>query len=248
MNRKPSGKYPRYVSIYDDLLSEIQTGKYRPGDKLPGENELSEKYSVSRNTLRQALLLLSEDGILSNHQGKGTFVLRNSVSNGRSIAQLNDPLETLSTTPVDRIETTLEIRRISPKHQEIFHQDASKLLVLLEIVYFSQESRIGCALVFIPYDVLAADHIPLDDMDKVRAFYRSYVETEGFVADGVLRIAYARDPVTQLLAVPHKHMMMMLDEVIHAPAGEVVMTQKLFFLPDYYEFALTRKNDRIAAK
>jgi DNA-binding GntR family transcriptional regulator len=94
------------------------------------------------------------------------------------------------------------------------------------------------------YIVTAAKSIPLDDMEQVHAFYKSYLSTDGFAADSVIRLVYARDPVTSLLSIPAKHQMLMLDEVIHAPDGTVAMTQKLFFLPDYYEIALTRKNDR----
>lgn len=243
MRKMPSGRYPRYVSVYDSLLGEIQAGKYKPGDRLPSEMELAEQHNVSRNTLRQALLILQEDGFVTNHQGKGNFVMNGGARKRNSIERFNDPLQALAVNPVDEVTTQLEIRRISPKHQATFGMDASKLLVFLEMVYLSGGKKIGCALVFIPYYALSAHNVPLDDMDRVNGFYQGYIKTEGFRAESVLRIAYARDPVTTLLEVPQKHQMLMLDEVIYAPDGQVAMTQKLFFLPDDYEFTLTRKND-----
>ncbi len=47
---------------------------YMPGDKLPNENELSSLLGVSRTTLREAIRILVNDGILTVRRGKGTFV------------------------------------------------------------------------------------------------------------------------------------------------------------------------------
>ena len=45
-----------------------------PGDKLPNENELSNELGVSRATLREAIRILVNDGLLTVYRGKGTFV------------------------------------------------------------------------------------------------------------------------------------------------------------------------------
>lgn len=238
------GKYPRYVSVYDALVQEIKSGKYQSGDQLPGEKDLAIFYGVSRNTLRQALLLLQEDGLIINRQGKGTFVLSNRVISGESIDNLNDPLRVFSNEPVDRVETSLEIRKISPKHQEIFQLDGSKLLALIETVYMVGDKPVGCALSFVPYSSLAKKNVPLDDMNKVHHFYNQFITSEGMMAQSMMRVVSARDPVTSLLKVPNRHQLIMWDEIMHARNGEVAMTQKLFFLPDCYEFNLTRKNGR----
>ena len=66
-------KIPLYVSVYETITQWLKDGKYRPGDKLPGENILAEQFKVSRGTLRQAMLLLQEDGLISNHQGILSF-------------------------------------------------------------------------------------------------------------------------------------------------------------------------------
>jgi GntR family transcriptional regulator len=246
MKTKPNGSYPRYVSIYDSLLAQIQRGVYPAGSELPSENDLAVQYGVSRNTLRQALLLLAEDGCLSNHQGKGTIVLPGGIKNQPSIARLADSLTVLASVPVSKVDTSIEIRQISPKHQKLFDLDASKLLVLIKAVYCSGSAKIGCSLAFVPYDALMAQGIPLDSSRKIRDFYLHYLQTDGFHSDSALRIAYAREPVTQMLKVPGRQLMMMLDETIHGLAGEVVMTQKLFFLPDYYEFSLPRRSEHKA--
>ncbi|HAF61704.1 MAG TPA: hypothetical protein DCK95_05210 [Anaerolineaceae bacterium] len=46
----------------------------KSNEKIPGENALKEKYGVSRHTLRLALLILTEDGLIKKSQGEGTIV------------------------------------------------------------------------------------------------------------------------------------------------------------------------------
>lgn len=234
--------YPRYVTVYDELLSRIQSGQYRPGDQLPGENELSKSFAVSRNTLRQAILLLHEDGYVTMRQGKGTFVQQKTVPHKVSLEKLVNPLQSLAINPVDHVETQLEIRKISPKNQEIFRLDTSRLLVLVETVYYSAGNQIGCGLAFIPYDHFAAERIPLDDMEAVGSFYNALITRNGLIAESNLRIVNPRHPVTELLGATSQETLFMLDEVIHTPDSDVVLTQKLFFRPNAYEITIIRRN------
>ncbi len=62
------------VVIVDDIISDIQEGKYDPNDKLPSENELADKYMVPRIRIRKAYERLQELGYIYSRQGKGSFV------------------------------------------------------------------------------------------------------------------------------------------------------------------------------
>ncbi len=66
-------KKPLYLQISDALRGEINNGKYKDGEKLPSENMLARKYSVSRLTAREALSVLVSEGIIEKYQGKGYF-------------------------------------------------------------------------------------------------------------------------------------------------------------------------------
>ena len=65
----------KYLGIYNDIKSSIEDGKIKAGEKLPSENELMEKYQVSRDTIRKALDLLEEDGYIHKIKGKGSYIL-----------------------------------------------------------------------------------------------------------------------------------------------------------------------------
>ena len=64
---------PIYIKIYDKIKSAIKGGPYPPGSFLPTEQELETLYQVSRTTIRKAVKLLSDEGILSVRQGCGTM-------------------------------------------------------------------------------------------------------------------------------------------------------------------------------
>ncbi|GLZ40015.1 GntR family transcriptional regulator [Actinokineospora sp. NBRC 105648] len=65
---------PKYAAIAEDLTTKIHNGEYAPGTALPGQHELSAHYGVTLMTLRQALRVLADDGLISQEPGRGTFV------------------------------------------------------------------------------------------------------------------------------------------------------------------------------
>ncbi|WP_068618660.1 trehalose operon repressor [Paenibacillus tuaregi] len=64
-----------YLNIYNDYAQQIQRGLLSAGTKLPSESELAEKYTTTRETVRKALNLLSQNGYIHKMMGKGSFVL-----------------------------------------------------------------------------------------------------------------------------------------------------------------------------
>uniref|UniRef100_UPI0029425048 GntR family transcriptional regulator n=1 Tax=Streptococcus orisratti TaxID=114652 RepID=UPI0029425048 len=65
---------PAYVKIHDAIRKEIEEGIWKIGQRLPSERDLADVYEVSRMTLRQAITLLVDEGILERRVGSGTYV------------------------------------------------------------------------------------------------------------------------------------------------------------------------------
>ncbi|MEI8246447.1 MAG: GntR family transcriptional regulator [Lentisphaerota bacterium] len=70
-------KQSAYTKIYDELLEEIMSGKYKPLSKLETELDLAKRFSVSVGTIRNAVNCLVEDGFVVRRQGSGTYVVEN---------------------------------------------------------------------------------------------------------------------------------------------------------------------------
>ena len=66
---------PRYRRIAEELRHAITGHAYGPGGKLPSEGALAEQYEVSRGTIRQALMLLRQDGLVTSRRGTRRVVL-----------------------------------------------------------------------------------------------------------------------------------------------------------------------------
>ena len=71
----PLLEVPKYRQVYEDLLSSIQAGTFRPGDRLPSEAELGKRYETSRITVAKAVNELQLRGLVSRRAGSGTHVL-----------------------------------------------------------------------------------------------------------------------------------------------------------------------------
>jgi len=72
----PEAKRIRFawLNIKDDIMMDINKGRYRPGDRIATVTQLAEKHGVSTTTVRQALDELAMEGVLEVRQGRGTVV------------------------------------------------------------------------------------------------------------------------------------------------------------------------------
>ncbi|MGH7646999.1 MAG: FadR/GntR family transcriptional regulator [Gemmatimonadaceae bacterium] len=73
-NSTPFGRRRLVDEVIDHLRGEISSGKLPTGTRLPAEGKLTEQLGVSRTTLREAIVVLSHDGLVDVRQGDGTFV------------------------------------------------------------------------------------------------------------------------------------------------------------------------------
>ncbi|MEW1549324.1 GntR family transcriptional regulator [Streptomyces tsukubensis] len=66
--------YAPYMRVLDALSEDIREGRIGPGERLPSEAELCERFKVARETARRAVRELRERGVVYTEWGKGTFV------------------------------------------------------------------------------------------------------------------------------------------------------------------------------
>ncbi len=71
---------PLYKQVSESLLRDIQNGKYRPGQKLPSETALVQRFETSRITIGRALRELKQLGLIAGVAGSGNFVKASAAS------------------------------------------------------------------------------------------------------------------------------------------------------------------------
>jgi len=106
---------PAYLQLANILRQNVATGRLRPGDQLPSESQLCDRYGVSPMTVRRAINLLADQGVVVAEQGRGTFV--KPVAMGAAAFQLAE-LQTLLSDP-DRTSVRLLETRIVTASERI---------------------------------------------------------------------------------------------------------------------------------
>ena len=76
--------------LYGQILQQIVSGAFKEGDKLPSENQICQTSQVSRPTVREALMRLHADGLVTTRQGSGTFVQRRPSDQLTRLAEVSD--------------------------------------------------------------------------------------------------------------------------------------------------------------
>ncbi|MCM3538607.1 FadR/GntR family transcriptional regulator [Priestia endophytica] len=140
-NRVSSNKL--YIQIYHQILSEIQSGAFKIGDKLPAERELCEQFGVSRAPVRQALSALELNGYIYSRQGEGVYVKNHqSASEDQNSAII---LEAVS--PEDIVEARMNIEPLIVKFAALRATDADIKALQETINKMEEETKSG---VYVP--------------------------------------------------------------------------------------------------
>ena len=121
---------PLYQRLKDYVLGDIRTGRLRPRDRVPSEQELVEQFGVSRMTANRALRELASDGYLVRQTGVGTFVAevqaRSHALQVRNIADEIVEREHVHTSSIVKLEsvsagTGIGLRLGLPATTQLFH-------------------------------------------------------------------------------------------------------------------------------
>ena len=109
-----------YEQVRNYILDEIRSGRLRPGDRVPSEKELAERFSVSRITSKRALAMLEELGLVDRARGKGSFVARRLPPLHQLPGAPPDPL------PAEALPAQLAERRATTEAIGLVLPDASQ--------------------------------------------------------------------------------------------------------------------------
>lgn len=144
---------PRYRQLTDVLRKEIESGRYPIGSLLPPEVELCESYGVSRHTIRDAIRLLREAGLVERRRGLGTTVLATAppVSFVQPLGSVAALLQYARDARLDL--SAVERRVLTPDELQAFHvpkDDVQGAWLLLEGVRDRDAKPLSLTRVLIP--------------------------------------------------------------------------------------------------
>lgn len=122
---------PRYVRTAERLWEDLSAAQARHGDRLPGERTLAQRYGVSRVTLRSALGLLQQRGLLAPVQGQGWSVLVESADDTRQSEPAAGPRGSIQGFADFAAEQGLEVRAkvLMSQVRPASHAEAAELRI-----------------------------------------------------------------------------------------------------------------------
>ena len=221
----------KFHEIYLDLEKAILEKKYQPGQLLPSENELTKEYSVSRETIRKALVLLLESGYIQKKQGKGSIVLDVNrfdfpVSGLTSFKELQESQQMKSET----IVTKNEVQTIPEKLAERL-----KLPTDTKVIYIERQRRFNGEVVIQEKDYLLLSIISEMPQAAAQDSIYNYIEhTLG------LAISYAQKEITVDPITPEDQELMDLGDDTH-----IVVVRSDVYLEDTTLFQYTESRHRL---
>jgi DNA-binding GntR family transcriptional regulator len=230
---------PRYQIVAENLLSAIQRGSYPVGSALPTEQELCAQFNVSRHTVREAVRLIEQMGLISRHQGIGTRVERNSIHQHyvQTLASISDLWQYVNETR----RRVLDIRDVTARDVDVpLPGDAGAPWRMLEgLRYVQNEAEpIAWTQIFLPKAYGAV----LDDASAEPALVYSLVEQKfGVVTQSVRQeisaVEIAKPVATALNVRPKSVGLAMLRQYV-GKSGEIFELTWSVHPADRYRYSM----------
>lgn len=227
-----------YLQIAENIANQIRAGNFQIGDRLPSERQLAEELGVSRMTVRQALSLLEEQGLIERLPGVGSFISKPKIEQPVDVLiGFSHNLLRRGIQPGARL-LRLEIQRASRSIAEALQ------LGVGELVYFVHRIRLANNLpVALEFSFFPAYLCPgLETRDLIhRSIYAILVEEYDIHlqgADQVLEPTVARPYEARLLEIPEGSPLMLIKRISRDQTGRPVEYAKDLYRGDCFRFVV----------
>ena len=234
------------VALYQQLINEIkesiQTGELKSGDRLMTEGEFSKEYDISRITVRKAIEVLVEEGILIKKQGIGTFVADKKLTRDGSIFMgFTESCRLDGKVPSSRL-LSADLSEASGVDQRNLNLEEGEMVIrvrrlrfcdgtptVLEMNHFSQKYAflLGANLDGSLYEILEQHGV--------------------YVVAGKrkITICYATKEEAELLNVKENDALLMMKDLCLDAHGEVIHSCKSIINPLYYDLTFISSAERV---
>ncbi|MCP9332244.1 GntR family transcriptional regulator [Lentilactobacillus hilgardii] len=230
---------PIYIQIHNDIKRNIEAEKWKIGDRIPSERELSTEFGVSRMTLRQAIQTLVDEGILERRVGSGTFVANQKVQERMSgVTGFTDLMLAQGKKPSSK---TISYHTMEPSLSEMeklkITQDQSVLR--MERIRYGDNIPICFEVATVPENIVAG----LEKSEVTSSLYRALEQKKNLSlgkAQQTVSAMLASERIAEYLDIKRGDAILRLRQITYLQDGrpfEYVRTQ---YVGDRFEFYLER--------
>jgi len=214
---------PYYIQLMDILREKVQHAEWRPGDQILGEQDLCERYQVSRTVVRQALRELEYEGVITRQKGKGTFISLPKISEGL--------VQKLTGFYQDMVERGLkpgsqvlhqEVTPSSEKVARFLNIEPGEKVIDIQRLRFINDEPIQLVTTYIPYNLCPS----LATADLSNQSLYAFLEKECgiFISKGhrYVEAVLANDLEAAQLGIERGAPLLMLDSVSYSDDGQPI--------------------------
>lgn len=228
-----SNNIPAYVAVYNALYSDIISDIYEQNTFLPSEADLAKKYSVSRNTLRQALAVLNEDGLIVKSQGKGTMIAeRQSKKISKTVF---NPMKDSCRFPVTSVEYLYNYAAPTDIAKKKLNLKQSDLALASNNIYHADDRKVGFSFVQIPVKVIEQLDIDVSHEPQIEQLIESDIYEAAAAASMNIKLVFANEMEEEVLEVDPLAPLLLLEEILLDDREEPIARCKFYFIPDAYD-------------
>lgn len=224
-------RQPRYQSIADELQQRITAGEFAAGRLLPSEADLSAAYEASRVTVRRALELLREQGLVDSRQGFGWFVAADPVR--QSLARLGTIESQLADEGVVSARRILDFRFVAAPRR-VHDVLGSDTVLRVRRLNLADGAPFALVTVWCP-ERFGAE---LSRADVERSPFYELIDVELGGATQTIGAAAANQHDADLLGIPVGSPVLRCERVTTSVAGDPVLVSEHVFPAHLTEFVV----------
>jgi GntR family transcriptional regulator len=228
-----------YYQIKGDIISRINKGEWRVGERIPTEMELVEFYGVSRMTLRKALDELSEEGLLYRERGVGTFAAkRQVVRNQEYLVGVHEEMRSQGREVRSEVlqEEVVRSKSIAmdlglEPGSELFHLQRLRFVDNVELLVDDT---------YMPMEI--GDRISGADLSTESLF--GLIEAEGYTilhGDKEIQAVAADAEIARLLRCKEGSPLFFMKTIMYDKRGVAIVVSELYIRSDLYSIKISAK-------
>lgn len=224
---------PLYYQLGSVLREQVASGRYRPGDRIPTEAELSAEYGVSRITVRQALAVLQDEGLITRSAGRGTFVSEPRAFKGAMTFE--GSLSDLITMAVETTVRLLDLETIGATFQQarLLHLAEGARLTRCTRLRFHNDAPLCYVVNLLPHEV--GKRLRKTDWKKgsvLQALQRLGYHVKD--AEQSVRASLADATLARLLNIRIGAPVLSVDRLIYTTDGHPIEHTHTYYRSDIY--------------
>jgi len=229
---------PLYFQIAENLKAAIQAGDLQPGDRLDNEIQLSERLSVSRPTVRQAIQRLTHEGMVVRQRGVGTVVVNQRIQRQLALSSLYEDLRAAGREPSTKV-LSVKVVAADEEVANALGIEAGDSCMHIERLRVADGHPLAVMRNYLPVDLL-------QDIDPSAALAANGLyETlrqrgiQIYSAEEVIGARKATPTEAGLLEAPRNSAVLTMTRVAIDAAGRVIECGQHAYLAERYSFRVT---------